>query len=830
MRVLHVNKFLYRRGGAEAYMQDVAELQAARGDVVEYFGMRHVDNDPHTYSRFFPRQTDFDEAITNAADRARALGRMVWSRSARRGIDRTLARFAPDVVHFHNIYHQLSPSILAPTAARGLASVMTLHDYKLVCPNYRMLCGDEICDVCVGHGVTAAVRRRCNRGSLLASLAIAGETIAHRLIGAYDSIDTFICPSRFMYDLMLRGGITADRLAYVPHFVDAIESPPKSEPGGGIAFVGRLSHEKGLDTAIDALAHLPASIGLDVAGDGPARRALEAHAANVAPGRVRFHGRLTKAEVHTLMRDASVLVFPSRWYENQPLVVLESLALGVPVVGSALGGTTELIDDGRDGSLVPADRPEALAAALHRFCADPPGAFAAGRRGRDRIARDHSIARHLVELDRVYTAARRRHRSPARLRVAMIGQRGVPATYGGVERHVEELGARLAAAGHEVTVFCRTEPGHPPTGEHRGMQLRAVPTIRTKHLDALVHSALATLRTLGRRYDIVHYHAIGPGVFSPVAAALSRAAVVQTVHGLDGQRAKWGRLARALLGFGTWCSGRVPDATIVVSAALRVHYRDQMARDAWHIPNGVSAPPRHPTPAIIRNRWRLHADGYVLFVGRLVPEKAPDLLIEAFASLPGEQRLVLAGGSSYTDEYASRLRRLADRDPRVLLTGHVGGEALAELYANASCFVLPSHLEGLPLTLLEAIAYGVPVVVSDIAPHLEVVGEDGPGHRVFRAGDRRDLERALRDVLEVGRADDLVGAAALREQVLTDFDWDVMAARTESVYLEAVRGSGMWSRVSSRRLDASVHERREPRVEVVTQGADPIVDLERGTR
>jgi len=825
VRVLHVNKFLYRRGGAEAYMQDVAEAQVRVGHAVEYFGMRHVDNDPHHYARHFPRQIDFDETVTGTGDRVRALGRMVWSRSARRGMDRTLAGFAPDVVHLHNIYHQLSPSILGPVARRGLASVMTLHDYKLVCPNYRMLCGDEICDACVGRGVTAAVTRRCNRGSLLASIAIAGETIAHRLVGACDSIDTFICPSRFMHDLMVRGGIDSDRLEYIPHFVDAIDAPPKVEPGGHITFVGRLSNEKGLDTAIDALTWLPRSISLDVAGDGPARPALEARAAEVAPGRVRFHGRLAKGPVQDLMRAASVVVFPSRWYENQPLVVLEALALGVPVVATSLGGTTELIEDGRDGALVAADQSETLAAALHRFCADPEGALAAGRRGRARIAAEHSIARHLSELDRVYTGAKDKHARRRRLRVAMIGQRGIPANYGGVERHVEELGARLAAAGHEVTVFCRSEPGVLRTRSHRGMELRTLPTIHTKHLDALVHSALATARTLGRRYDIVHYHAIGPGVFSPIAAVGARAAVVQTVHGLDGQRAKWGPLARALLGLGTWCSARYPDATIVVSDSLRRHYADAYGRATWRIANGVSAPANHPTPSLIRDRWKLHADGYVLFVGRLVPEKAPDQLVEAFAGLPGEQRLVLVGGSAYTDDYAARLRRLADRDRRVVLTGHVQGAPLAELYANASCFVLPSLLEGLPLTLLEAIAYGLPVVVSDIAPHLEVVRSDGPGHRVFRAGEIADLQRALRQVRETP-ADELVGAAALRDRVMRDYDWDIMFQRVEAVYHEVARAP---RERRSGRLRSAL-QRGEARREIVAPGTDTTVDLEHPSR
>jgi glycosyltransferase involved in cell wall biosynthesis len=300
---------------------------------------------------------------------------------------------------------------------------------------------------------------------------------------------------------------------------------------------------------------------------------------------------------------------------------------------------------------------------------------------------------------------------------------------------------------------------------------------------------------------------------------------VQTVHGLDGQRAKWGPLARALLGFGTWCSARYPDATIVVSDALRRHYAESYGRATWRIANGVTAPERHPTPALIRDRWKLHADGYALFVGRLVPEKAPDQLVEAFTGLPGQQRLVLVGASAYTDDYAARLRRLADRDPRVVLTGHVHGEPLAELYANASCFVLPSLLEGLPLTLLEAISFGLPVVVSDIDPHLEIVHADGPGHRVFRAGETADLRRALR-LVRAAPADELVGAAALREHVIHEYDWDVMAERVAAVYREVARAPRARR---PGRLRSAV-QRGEARREIVAQCTDPIVDLEQPSR
>lgn len=373
------------------------------------------------------------------------------------------------------------------------------------------------------------------------------------------------------------------------------------------------------------------------------------------------------------------------------------------------------------------------------------------------------------------------------LRIAMIGQRGLPATFGGIEHHVEELGARLAARGHEVIVYCRTNYAEERTACFRGMRLRHLPTVNRKHLDAIVHSSLATLDAMARRVDIAHYHAVGPGIPAILPRYLSASKVVLTVHGLDAERAKWGRAARMVLRGAQWLSARVPDVTIVVSRDLAHCYRTRYRRPTTYIPNGIEARPHRPA-RLITERFGLHGGDYVLFVGRLVPEKAPDLLIRAFREIATDQRLVLAGGSSFTDDYVRSLQALARADPRVLMPGYVYGDVLEELYANASAFVLPSSLEGLPLTLLEAIAHGTPVVVSDIPPHLEIVGADGPGRRVFPRGDRGGLARALEPVLADGAAERR-GSQELRERVIATYRWDAAVDATEAVYRSLLRGA-----------------------------------------
>lgn len=373
-----------------------------------------------------------------------------------------------------------------------------------------------------------------------------------------------------------------------------------------------------------------------------------------------------------------------------------------------------------------------------------------------------------------------------RLRIAMVGQRGVPATFGGIEHHVEELGSRLVERGHEVIVYARPNYLESPIEEYRGMRVKVLPTVDSKHLDAIVHSGVSTAAAIRERVDVIHYHAIGPGIPGALPRFASHAKVALTVHGRDGERAKWGRGARTVLSTAEWMSAKVPDATIVVSQDLERHYADAYGRKTWYIPNGVEPQERLPAREITE-RWGLAANSYVLFVGRLVPEKAPDLLIRAFRQLPGDLRLVIAGGSSFTDDYVGSLEALAATDERVVMAGYVYGDALTELYSNAAVFVLPSALEGLPLTLLEAASFGSPLIASDIPPHLEIVSEDAPGHRVFVSGSEDGLVAAI-DRSRAGGQEERTAAERFREDVLERYRWDRVVEETEHVYETIVGG------------------------------------------
>ena len=403
MRILHVNKFLYRRGGAEGYMEDLAALQVEAGHQVEFFAMAHPENRNATYADRFPNHIELEPMPHGVVGKLKGAGRVLWSTSARAGITQVVEEFKPDVVHLHNVYHQLSPSILRPLGRMGVPAVMTLHDYKLVCPTYQLLDHGNLCEACVGGHFTEAIKRRCKGGSLSASAMVAFETWLHSATRAYGPVGRFICPSRFLAGKMAEGGLFRDRLRCVPHFVDCSTIDVKGDAGGDIVFAGRLSPEKGVDTLIQAAGRLGAL--LHVAGEGPEADSLAALADSVAPGLVRFHGRLPKAQLHELLRTASVVAVPSRWHENQPMIVLEAMACGVPVVASDLGGLSELIEPGVNGALTGADDPDALAGALAPFLANPDSALTMGRAARARVAQDFSPALHLARLEDSYIEA-----------------------------------------------------------------------------------------------------------------------------------------------------------------------------------------------------------------------------------------------------------------------------------------------------------------------------------------------------------------------------------------------------------------------------------------
>jgi len=363
------------------------------------------------------------------------------------------------------------------------------------------------------------------------------------------------------------------------------------------------------------------------------------------------------------------------------------------------------------------------------------------------------------------------------LRIAMIGLRGVPATYGGVERAVEELAAHLTGRGHHITVYARAAYSEPGRTSHRGVEIKRLPQINTKHLEAASHTTLALLHAMAsRRFDVIHLHATGPGAMSFVPR-LARVPVVVTIQGLDWRREKWGAGARAVLRLAARMAVSAPNRAIVVSRELERYYRDELNAATSYIPNGVE----RESPPSAETMLGLEPDSYVLFLGRLVPEKHVHTLIRAYRRVPGTAPLVIAGPSSHSPEYVRELTELAQADERVRMLGPRYGEEKGWLLHNAAAFVQPSSIEGLPIALLEALSAGCYPVVSSIPENLEPVTVDGAQLGAsFPVGDEAALAEVLSAVLE--RSDRRATGVRLSEHVRREYDWSVIAARTEAIY------------------------------------------------
>jgi len=439
-----------------------------------------------------------------------------------------------------------------------------------------------------------------------------------------------------------------------------------------------------------------------------------------------------------------------------------------------------------------------------------------GEAGRELVRTRHSQEKHFFALEKIYEeladaakfriraftkpSLHARVRSDERtLKVGFIGGRGVVGKYSGIETYYEEVGSRLAAVGYEVTAYCRSH-FTPAIAKHRGIRIVRLPTIRTKHLETLVHSLLSTVHACFADYDVVHYHTLGPSIFALLPRSFGKTTVV-SVQGLDWKRKKWGKIARLVLKFGEWCSARFPAECVVVSQTLRGYYRLQYGKECAYIPNGTH----------LRNQCRGHylralglePDGYVLFLGRFTPEKNCHLLIEAFEKLNTPMKLLLGGGSSHTDDYVAELRKR--ESDRIKILDWLAGEALEEVLTNAALFVLPSDMEGMSLALLDAMGAGVCVLASDVPENVEAIRDAG---FTFKAGDVRDLQQVMEFVLSHPTLRENVGRKA-KVRVRENYLWETVVEQTSSVYKALVvsraRVAGLRSGKSLARVGTSLH-------------------------
>jgi glycosyltransferase involved in cell wall biosynthesis len=365
------------------------------------------------------------------------------------------------------------------------------------------------------------------------------------------------------------------------------------------------------------------------------------------------------------------------------------------------------------------------------------------------------------------------------MKIFVTGTRGIPNIPGGVEKHCEELYQRIAQRGHEVRLANRRSYVSGNIREWRGVKLINCYAPRAKSFEALVHTFIALLKARWHNPNIVHIHAIGPSLLTPFARLMGIKVVV-TNHGPEYDRQKWGKLAKYILRLGEKMGGLFANEVIVISSLIGNIIWRRCKRESNLIYNGVPIPPQS-----LENNYLSHIGveprNYLLAVARFVPEKGLHDLIAAFKATKFDYKLVIAGDADHETDYSKRLRQLAAEDDRIVLTGYITGEPLNQVYTHARLFVLPSYHEGLPISLLEAMSYGLPVLVSDIAANMEV---NLPKYRYFKCGDVSDLRVKINSLIEKK----LLGneRMEIRKQIEETYNWEKIANQTVAVYEKVI--------------------------------------------
>lgn len=369
------------------------------------------------------------------------------------------------------------------------------------------------------------------------------------------------------------------------------------------------------------------------------------------------------------------------------------------------------------------------------------------------------------------------------MRIAMIGHKRIPSREGGVEIVVEALSTRLAKMGHEVDVYNRKGNNVADKNiktekikNYKGVNIITIPTINKKGVDALIYSFFVSIIASFKKYDCLHYHAEGSCAMLWIPHLFKKRIVV-TIHGLDWQRAKWGGFATKYIKFGEKCAAKYADEIIVLSKGVQKYFKDTYNRDTNFIPNGVEKPTIKEAN-IIKEKYGLEKDNYILFLARIVPEKGLHYLIDAFKQIKTDKKLVIAGGASHTNDYLEEIKKKASEDGRIIMTGFVQGEELEELFSNCYLYCLPSDIEGMPISLLEAMSYGRNCLVSNIEENMQVCENYAIS---FEKSNVQDLKEKLENIIK--EKHNKINAIDIKNYISNKFNWNDVVDKTINLYL-----------------------------------------------
>ena len=402
MKICYLNNYYYIRGGAERVMCDEGDLLRKAGHQVSFFSQRHPLNFPCEDAEYYPPY--IDPTRLSPLGRLRHAPRIAYNVATYRRLQQFVQAESPQLFHAHNIYGGLTTAVFDLAARYQIPAVMTVHDYKLICPSYLSLNHGHICERCLGGRFYHCLLTRCHKSNLAASLTYCAESYFNRWFKKYATVRYLISPSRFMADRLLANHFAPERVLYMPNAIAADRITPALGGGAYALYTGRLSPEKGLFTLLRAVA--PLDLPLGIAGDGPLRPALEAFVdEHHLHERVTFHGYQTGEALQQLYQQAAFCVVPSEWYENAPMTVLEAFAYGKPVIGANIGGIPEMIEHGKTGLLFPAGDVDALRACLETLWRQRATWGEMGAAAREVVLRDFSYERHSEALLEIYRRA-----------------------------------------------------------------------------------------------------------------------------------------------------------------------------------------------------------------------------------------------------------------------------------------------------------------------------------------------------------------------------------------------------------------------------------------
>ncbi len=404
MKILIANKFFFRNGGSEAVLFQERDFLLQQGVEVVDFSMHDKRNHESRHAHYFVENQNYAAPGRAAGNQAAAAFKLIHSFEAVTRIGDLIDAEKPDIVHCHNIYHQLTPSIIGAAKRRGVPVVLTLHDYKTVCPTYLRLREGRVCSDCLDHGVARVIANRCAQGSFGKSVLLYAEAVVQRLLGSYEMVDILLAPSRFMMESVSSRRFPKERMRLFYNGIDTRSVTPSANEGGYILYFGRLSQEKGVRTLLEAHSMLRGKVDLVIAGTGPLEQNLKQEFPHV-----RFLGHITGDALHRAIENSSVVIVPSECYENCPMSVLEAMAFGKPVIASNIGGIPELVVHGETGLLFEAGDKEMLHRHLSAIMNDAALRHEYGTAGRKRAESHFSTEKHNRDLMAVYTSLLQKH-------------------------------------------------------------------------------------------------------------------------------------------------------------------------------------------------------------------------------------------------------------------------------------------------------------------------------------------------------------------------------------------------------------------------------------